>query len=84
MQVVAEARDFHGDGLVAGALVRWVRRAGYGVITEVGATSICVRWDDPHAPVQFKLLNPPLLRACGTRSATGTTISSRWDGWEWI
>ncbi len=32
------------------------------MITEVGATSIRVRWDDPHAPVQFKLLNPPLLR----------------------
>ena len=59
-----------------GALVQWTQGPGYGVISEVGATSISVRWDDPSKPSQFRVLNPPLLRvefAPGHAVKRGTT-----------
>ena len=62
MQAPDQARDDHRDTLVTGALVRWAQRPGYGVIAEVGAASISVRWDEPGAPTQFKRRRPPLSR----------------------
>ena len=62
--------------LTVGALVQWTQRPGYGVISEVGSTSITVRWDDPSTPSRFRILNPPLLRvefAPGHPVKRGTT-----------
>lgn len=72
-----EAGDDHGRTLVTGALVRWAQRAGYGVITEVEATSISVRWDEPGAPTRFKRRGPPLVRV---ELAPGHVVKLRSSG----
>ena len=52
------------QSLVVGALVRWTREEGFGVITGVGNRVIQVRWDCEDLPPQFSSEDPPLQRVC--------------------
>ena len=51
-----------GDGVVVGALVRWIRAKTCGVITEIDERVIRVRWDCDDSPPQFAVADPPLER----------------------
>lgn len=66
--------------LIVGALVQWTGGTDYGVISNLDASTVYVRWDDPTTPPQFVSNDPPLTRVDLTGQAV-SLVSTGQSGW---